>query len=144
MKKTSSFLKLAVLAVAWIGLSASAASAQSMKASFTLPNEVRWGRATLAAGSYTITFSGSHGPALVRASTGEGRALVIPVTVSPANVDEPSGLVVAVVENRYDVLYLNLREVNLSFGYRLSKKSERKVAGTAAQPEVVAAQLAEK
>lgn len=80
----------------------------------------------------------------VRASTGEGRALVIPVTVSPANVDEPSGLVVAVVENRYDVLYLNLREANLSFGYRFSKKSERKVAETAAQPKVVAAQLAEK
>jgi hypothetical protein len=144
MKSTNStFLKLAMMAAIGLGLSVSSASAQSVKASFTLPNEVHWGKATLPAGPYTITLSGTQGPALVRSSTGEGRALVIPVTVNEAISDKPSGLLLTAVENGYDVRYLNLREVNKSFGYRLSKKSDP-VVGKLVKPEVVATQLAQK
>lgn len=138
MKKMTSltFLKLAVAASA-ICLSVSSASAESLNASFTLPFEVHWGKAVLPAGPYTITFDSLYGPALVRAGT-EGRALVMPVTISEAMKDQPSALVVTRIENGYDVRYLNLREANVSFGYRLFKESERKVVGKIDKPEAVA------
>jgi hypothetical protein len=137
MKMTGlTFLKLAVAAIA-ICLSVSSASAESLNASFTLPFEVHWGKAVLPAGAYTITFETRYGPALVRAGNGHGRALVMPVTVSQAAKDQPSALVVTRIENGYDVRYLNLREANVSFGYRLANESQRNVLGKVDKPEAV-------
>jgi hypothetical protein len=125
-------LKLAVAAVIGIGVSANSASAQSITASFVLPYEVSWGRAVLSAGAYTITFSSHQGPAIIRNSSGEGRALVMPMTVSRELSDEPSSLVLTRGESGHDVAFLNLREANLSFGYRLSKSGPK--VGKIAEP----------
>ena len=145
MKKTSlTFLKLAVAAAIAICLSVSSASAQSLKGSFTLPYEVHWGKAVLPAGPYTITFDSLRGPAIVRTSTGEGRALLTPVTTDKAMNDQPSALLITRIENEHVVRYLNLREANVSFVYRPFTKSERKLVGKIDEPEAVAILMAQK
>ena len=56
MKKARlTFLKLAVAAAIVTGVSVGSARAQSLKATFTLPYEVQWGKAVLPAGPYTVT-----------------------------------------------------------------------------------------
>jgi hypothetical protein len=145
MKKTSlTFLKLAVAVAIAICLSVSSASAQSLKGSFTLPYEVHWGKAVLPAGPYTITFDSLRGPAIVRTRTGEGRALVMPVTTDKAMNDQPSALLITRIENEHFVRYLNLRDANVSFVYRPFTKSERKVVGKIDEPEAVAILMARK
>ena len=145
MKKTSlTFLKLAVAAAIAICLSVSSASAQSLKATFTLPYEVQWGKAVLPAGPYTITFDRLSGPAIIRNRTGGGGVLVMPVTTGQAMNDQPSGLIVTATENEHIVRYLNLREANVSLGYRLFSKSERKLVGKVVEPEAVAILMARK
>jgi hypothetical protein len=126
MKKTSfTFLKLALAAAIAICLSVTSASAQSLKAAFTLPYEVHWGMAVLPAGSYTITFDSPSGPAIVRTRTGGSGVLLMPVTTDQAMNDQPDGLIVTTTENGHIVRYLNLREANVSIGYHLFTRSER-------------------
>jgi hypothetical protein len=125
-KKTSlTFLKLALAAAVAICVSVTSASAQSLKAAFTLPYEVHWGMAVLPAGSYTITFDSPSSPAIVRTSTGAGGVLLMPVTTDQAMNDQPDGLIVTTTENGHIVRYLNLREANVSIGYHLFTRSER-------------------
>jgi hypothetical protein len=135
MKKTS-LMFLTLTTAAAICLSVSPARAESVKASFTLPYAVKWGQAVLPAGPYTITVDGK-GPAIVSTADGKNLALVMPVTTSRAMTDRPSALVVRSTENGRDVLFLNLREANVSYGFRL-KKSEPEIATTIDQPESMA------
>jgi hypothetical protein len=129
-KATFTFLKLAVAAAIAVGASVGPASAQALKGTFTLPYEVHWGKAVLPAGSYTITIDSLRGPAIVRTSTGEGRALVMPVTVDKAMKDQPSSLLVTKIENEHVVRYLNFREADANLAYRPFTRSERKLVGT--------------
>ena len=105
MKKKISlaFLKLSFAAAIAIGFSAKPASAQSVTASFTLPYEVSWGKSTLKAGDYTITVDNPRRPALVRSLTGEGLALVVPMTVNKAIVDQPTSLILSRTESGHGV-----------------------------------------
>ena len=145
MAKTSlTLLKLAVAAAIAIGVSASSASAQSLKATFTLPYEVRWGKAVLPAGPYTITFDSLSAPAIIRTRNGGDGVLVMPVTTGQAMDDQPSGLIVTATEKEHVVRYLNLREANISLGYHLFTKSERNLAGKIVEPEAVALLMARK
>lgn len=138
MKKTSlTVLKLSAVALIAIGFSAGRASAQSLTASFTLPYEVSWGKSTLPAGAYTITFDNPRGPALVRSVTGEGRALVVATTVNRAMSDQPTSLVLSRSESGHDVRILNLREANLSLAYGFAK-AEPRIASRNAAPAAYA------
>ena len=138
MKKTSlAFLKLSFAALIALGLSERKASAQSLTASFTLPYEVSWGKSTLPAGAYTITFDNPRGPALVRSLTGEGRALVVATTVNRAISDQPTSLILSRRENGHDVRVLNLREANVSLAYGLVK-AEPKIASRVDAPAAYA------
>jgi hypothetical protein len=121
------FLKLSVAALIAAGLSERSASAQSMTAAFTIPYEVSWGGTMLPAGDYTITFESAQRPLLVRSLSGEGRALVLPVTVNRAISDQPTALILARSGKGHDVRTLNLREANVALGYGVSRP-ERKVA----------------
>lgn len=56
-------LSLAILALVLAAQSASAQSAAAGK--FTLPNEVRWGRATLPAGDYSFTIGSVNGASML-------------------------------------------------------------------------------
>jgi hypothetical protein len=143
MEKTSlSFLKLAVAAVIALCVSVTSASAESLKATFTLPYEVHWGKAVLAPGPYTITFDSLSGPAIVRTSAGGGRVIVIPKTTGQAMNDQPSALIVTATESGHTVRYLNLREVNVSLGYHVFTKAERNLGRKAAGPEAVSILMA--
>lgn len=145
MKKTGlTFLKLAVAAAIAICVSANSASAQALKATFTLPYEVHWGKAVLPAGPYTITIDSLSGPAIIRTHNGGGGMLVMPLTTGQAMNDQPSGLIVTAIENAHIVRYLNLREANVSLGYHLFTKAERKLVGKAVEPEAVAILMARK
>jgi hypothetical protein len=139
MKKQISlaFLKLSFAAVIAIGLSAKPASAQSVTASFTLPYEVSWGKSTLKAGDYTITVDNPRRPALVRSLTGEGLALVVPMTVNKAIADQPTSLILSRTESGHGVRILNLREANVALGYGFVKP-EPKIAHRPAEPTTVA------
>lgn len=143
-KRSLTFLKLAVAAAIGICLSASSASAQSLKATFTLPYEVHWGKAVLPAGPYTITFDSLSAPAIIRTRNGGDGVLVMPVTTGQAMDDQPSGLIVTATENERVVRYLNLREANVSLGYHLFTKSERNRAVKVVEPEAVALLMARK
>jgi hypothetical protein len=132
------------LAAIAICMSASSASAQSLKATFTLPYEVHWGKAVLPVGPYSITFDSLSAPAIIRTGTGGGGVLVMPVTTGEALNDQPSGLIVTATENEHIVRYLNLREANMSLGYHLFTKSERNLVGKVVEPEAVAILMARK
>jgi hypothetical protein len=143
-KATISFLKLAVAAAIAVGVSVGPASAQSLKGTFTLPYDVQWGKAVLSAGAYTITFDRLQGPAIVRTSTGEGRAIVMPRAVGKAMTDQPSALLITKIENRHVVRYLNLRDANVSFVYRPFTKSERTLVGSNDESQAVPVLMAQK
>jgi len=145
MKKSRlTFLKLAVAAAIVTGVSVGPASAQSLKGTFTLPYEVQWGKAVLPAGPYTITFDTLHGPAIVRTSTGEGRAIVMARIVDKAMKDQPSELLVTKIENQRVVRTLNLREAGVTFVYRPFTKSERKLVGKVDESEALPILMAQK
>jgi hypothetical protein len=145
MKKASlTFLKLGVAAAIAICLSVGSASAQSLRGTFTLPYEVHWGVAVLPAGSYTITFDSLRGPAIVRTRTGEGRALLTPMTIDKAMKEQPSALLITRIENDHVVRYLNFREAGVSFVYRPFTKSEGKLVGKIDESEAVPILMAQK
>jgi len=145
MKKSRlTFLKLAVAAAIVTGVSVGPASAQSLKGTFTLPYEVQWGKAVLPAGPYTITFDTLHGPAIVRTSTGEGRAIVMARIVDKAMKDQPSALLVTKIENQRVVRTLNLREADAAFVYRPFTKSEGRLVSTLDESEAVPILMARK
>ncbi|HEY2942449.1 MAG TPA: hypothetical protein VGN09_08450 [Vicinamibacteria bacterium] len=145
MKKARlTFLKLAVAAAIVTCVSVGSASAQSLKATFTLPYDVQWGKSVLPAGPYTVTFDNLRGPAIVRTSTGAGRAIVVPVTLDKAMKDQPSALLISKIENQRVVRYLNLREADTSFVYRPFTKSERMLVGQLDESEVVPIRMAQK
>jgi hypothetical protein len=145
MEKTGlTFVKLALAGGIAMCVSASSSSAQSLKATFTLPYEVQWQKAVLPAGPYSITFDRLSGPAIIRNGSGGGVVLVMPVTTGQALNGQPSGLIVTATENEHVVRYLNLREANVSLGYRLFTKSERKLVGESDESEAVAILTARK
>jgi len=145
MKKASlSFLKLGVAAAIALCLSVSVASAQSLKGTFTLPYDVQWGKSVLPAGPYTITFDRLQGPAIVRTSTGSGRAIVMALSVDKAMKDQPSALLITKIENQRVVRCLNVREVDTAFVYRPFTKSERTLVGKVYESEAVPVLMAQK
>jgi len=145
MKKARlTFLKLAVAAAIVTGVSAGSASAQSLKATFTLPYEVQWGKAVLQPGPYAITFDRILGPALVRTSTGRGVALLTANSVGPAMKDQPSALLITRTETGHVVRSLNIREADMTFVYKPFTKSERKLIGQVDATEAVPILMAQK
>jgi len=145
MKRASlTFMKLAVATAIATCLSAGSASAQSLKATFTLPYEVNWGATVLQPGQYAITFDSIHRPALVRTRTGRGVALLIANSVGPAMKDQPSALLITRTETGRVVRYLNIREADMTFVYKPFTKSERKLIGQVAVTESVPILMAQK
>jgi len=136
--------KLSIAAALVLGASVGTANAQSLaKGTFTLPYEVQWGKAVLQPGSYVITIDSQRGPAVVRTLNGEGRLIVMGLA-EEAMKDHPSSLVITKNENRREVRYLNLREVDKSFAYRPFTKSERKLVGQLGETEALPILMAQK
>ena len=136
MKKPRfTFLKLGVVAAIATGLSVGSASAQPVKGTFTLANEVHWGKADLPPGHYSITFSDAGRRALVsNLRTGEYAAVVTAQAFDDAMPDQPTALLIREVENQRFVISLNWREGNQRFIYRAATKAERTQLGGASEP----------
>ena len=145
MKKALNVLKLwVVAAVAAAALSGTASAQSLVKGSFTLPYEVHFGKAVLAPGSYTISMDSTRGPAIVRTSTGAGRALVMALAVDKALTDQPTALLISQRENQRVVRSFNWREGNTAFVYVPSTKAERKLLGKVDDSVVVPILMAQK
>jgi hypothetical protein len=140
MKKASfNFLKLAVAAAIAVGLSVGSASAQPLvKATFTLPYEVQWGKAVLPPGHYSITIEDARRPALVSNTlTGERCAFVMARALGDAMKGQPTALLITKMENERFVRSFNWREGNQSFMYRALTETERTQLGSASEPVAV-------
>jgi hypothetical protein len=128
-----------------ICVTAGSASAQPLvKGTFTLANEVRWGKAVLPAGHYSITVDGADRPALVSTLTGRRVAYVMARTFDDAVKGQPTALIVTNVENQRVVRSFNWREGNRNFIYRAFTRAERKQVERAGEMETVTIRMAQK
>ena len=131
------WVKLVVVAALAAGSVARTASAQVLKGRFTLPYEVRWGKAVLPAGTYSITMDSVRGPALLAATDGRDRCLVQAALVDSASVGVATGLLITRVEGERTVRSLNWREGGRSFVYEPIKKAKRRLVAEAKDVEAV-------
>src|ERR1035441_7899352 len=72
--RNDTLLHILSLGVLVFCLGGGAANAQSFRGTFSLPNEVRWGAATLQPGAYTFTSEGARNGYMVRLI--QGRTVV--------------------------------------------------------------------
>ncbi len=144
MKKAIVVLTRLGVALA-ICAAAGAASAESLvKASFTLPYEVRWGKAILAPGHYSIAIERADRPAAVSTATGRVVAYVMARSFDDARKDQPTALVISKTESQRVVRSFNWREGNRRFIYRALTVAEREQSADAAALETVAIRVAQK
>jgi hypothetical protein len=133
------FMKVGVAAAIAAGLAVGSASAQPLvKGTFTLSQEVRWGKAVLPPGHYSITIDDARRPALVTNTlTGERRAFVLARAVSSAVKGQPTSLLIDRSENARVVRSFNWSEGNQSFIYRAAATAERGADGRATETVTV-------
>jgi hypothetical protein len=126
MNKTHTALKLSLAAAVAACALGATASAQPIRGTFTLPHEVRLGKAVLPAGAYTIRIDSVRGPVMVRTAAGQARALLFAQRVESADKDLPTSLLVTRDENQRTVRSFNWREGNQMFVFLPLTKAERK------------------
>ena len=138
------FMKVGVAAAIAAGLAVGSASAQPLvKGTFTLSQEVRWGKAVLPPGHYSITIDDARRPALVTNTlTGERRAFVLARAVASAVKGQPTSLLIDRSENARVVRSFNWSEGNQSFIYRAGATTER--GADARATETVTVRMASK
>ncbi len=141
-KLTAVKLLVAVLAAAC--LFAAAANAQPMySGKFTLPSEVRWGKATLPAGEYQFTLN-SPNFATIREISGKYSAFVMPLGVNQYDVRGRSALVITVRGNHRTVRELRLAEIGLTLNFQPRREKAEKVVQEAQQIQQVPVYLAKR
>ena len=140
--KSRGWVKVMVVAALAAGSVARTASAQVLRGRFTLPYEVRWGKAVLPAGTYSITMDNVRGPALLTATDGQGRCLVQAGFVDSASVGVATGLLITRIEGERRVRSLNWREGGRSFVYEPIKKAKHALVGEAKDVEAVLISIA--
>lgn len=121
-------LMLAIAALCW---SASLATAQSAaRGEFTLPSEVRWGRAVLPAGHYSFDLTSDHPPEIIRVS-GEGKhALIMAQGTGDFQPSTDSALVLVQNGDGLVVRSLRLGPLGITLDYA-AHKGERKAMAMA-------------
>jgi hypothetical protein len=130
MKRANTSLNLWVAAaLATCALSGTASAQSVLQGTFTLPYEVQWGKAVLPAGAYTISMASVQGPAIVRTSVGQGRAMVIAQFADGARKDLPTSLLILQREGQRIVSSFNWRDGDKNFVYTPVTKAEGKLVG---------------
>ncbi len=126
LNTTAAKLLLATLAATCL-IAAAANAAPVYSGKFTLPGEVRWGKAVLPAGEYVLTLESPSLPALVciRATNGKTSAFVMPVGISPSHTNRSSALIIARRGNQRIVQALRLAEQELVLRYVPQKPRDR-------------------
>jgi hypothetical protein len=138
MSRGHTFMKLGIGAAFAACLLAGTANAQPLvKGSFTLPYDVRWGRAIVPAGHYLIQVDSVNIPARITTATGAGRALVLARSFNSAIAGQPTVLVITRSEGEHVVRVFNWREGNRSFVYKALTGAERQVLAQAKEIEVI-------
>jgi len=143
MNKTRVVVTLG-LAVALAAMAGAASAQPLVKGTFTLPYEVRWGKAVLPPGPYSITIDGTERPARVTTPTGRILTYVLARSVGNAMKDTPTALIVTQVENQRVVRSFNWREGNRNFVYRSHRRGERESVARDVTREAVTVRMAER
>ena len=131
--RSSSLLKVLVLALGVLGASVSSAHAQTATGKFTLSHETRWGGVVLSAGDYTFSLESPSLPApIMVAKVGTPAvAIVLPQAVSSERLTDSSSLVLsqdARGESFVSGLYLGTLGLRLHYA---APKTQMPVAETA-------------
>jgi hypothetical protein len=144
MRRGLAFMKLGIGAALALCLLAGTVQAQPLvKGSFTLPYDVRWGRALLPAGHYSIQVDSVNIPARVTTPTGAGRALVLARSFDSAIAGQPTALLITRSEGERVVRVFNWREGNRSFVYKALTGAERQAFAQAKEIEVIPVLMAQ-
>ncbi len=95
---------------------------------FTLPYEVKWGKAVLPAGEYCLTLRYSNGTLLTIVETvrGEAALVVMPARISQHNRPGLNALIIERSSNESTVRELRLAEVGLVLGFEPREPRGRK------------------
>jgi hypothetical protein len=128
-------------ALAVILLMAAVASAEPVyQGKFTLSSPVRWGKATLPAGEYSVLLRTNTLPAIatVRAKNG-AEVFVMPIELSREAVHGPSALVVSVRGNQATVKSLRLAEAGLVLHYQPTPQKGKGVEEAATEQQITVA-----
>jgi hypothetical protein len=141
-----------ILAIATLGLiavcaSANPASAQSaFKGSFTLPNDVRWGNATLPAGDYTFSLKSRSLPAQISVQGPANVGFIMTSVTDKRDSGESSNMTIERRGNTRFVhdLYLADLGVHLIYPMPSVPKAERELAQGPASTEHVLIAMAKK
>ena len=133
MKAKAIFLIVAVLAACAFAGTANAQA--NLFGKFTLPYQVRWGRAVLPAGTYSITMDRFAAAAVIRSATGE--SLLIPGR--PATGDAMKGgsflFITANTAGEHRVRYMNSPLLGKVLIYDPISRNEREEIARGEQPQ---------
>ena len=124
------FTALAVGLIAVCASATPAAAQDAAKGSFTLPNDVRWQNASLAAGDYTFTLKSRAMPNQIIIRGENGAAMVMTSVTSERPAGEQSFLIVEHRGGSRFVRELYLAPIGVHLRYRVPEapKNERELA----------------
>ena len=115
-KQNCKWLFLSLIAVASLNMFGSAANAQQVKGSFTLPYAVHWGHATLGSGRYTFETEPNGKRYLLMVRGKHGNAFVMARTANP-NAAGESSLRVIRRGNQATISSVHLAPTGVTFEY---------------------------
>lgn len=115
----------------------------SFAGKFTLPYEVRWGRATLPAGDYFISMDSTTAPAMVTSANGSRTVYTEFPTIAESEGGS-SHLTITTQGNERRVRSLNMPGIGKSVVFAPLTKAERELLTKAGQTETVPVILARK
>ncbi len=127
-----SLLKVLVLAIAAMGVSAIPAHAQTVTGTFTLAHKVLWAGAVLPSGNYAFSLNSEDSPArvTVRQVGGPIVAMLLPQSISEDNFVGSSSLVLHEERGESVVSTLRLKNIGMALQFA-SPKLATPVAETA-------------
>lgn len=115
----------------------------SFAGKFTLPYEVRWGQAVLAAGQYSIRMNSVAGPAMITSANGS-RTVYTQIPTLADNEKGGTHLTITNLGNERKVRSMNLPELGKLMIFAPLTKSEREELAKAGQTNIVPVVTAEK
>ncbi len=123
-------VRIVLLAVLAIGLSAAVASARDYEGKFTLPFEARWGSAVLPAGDYTFNVDPDVSPYILVLRHNLKDVAFIPAAFVVSRGDDPgsSALIAVRSGGKYRIRILRLKEAGAIFGYNVPKAERQFIA----------------
>jgi hypothetical protein len=134
----------AIIAIGLIAacVAASPASAQNVfQGSFTLPQEARWGSATLPAGDYTFTLKSTALPAQVTLYGPNGGCFIMSSSTDRKDMDKPSNLKIERHGFTSYIKELYLADLHLKLNYHVPSvpKDQELAMGPVSTQEVLIA-----